>query len=113
MSLITLPAAGKLSIKKIRKTYYDMEVEKKKQNNNLITHPDLNKFYMKMFKRIRENYSKIALPHDIVLPSLLLYLYKYENVCLCLFAFFSAIWNPIGISFATKLFLRPEKVLKQ
>ena len=33
-----------------------------------------------------------------------LYLYKYENVCVCVFAFFSAIWNPIGIPFGTKFF---------
>ena len=43
----------------------------------------------------------------------LLYLYKYENVCVsvcvCVFAFFSAIWNPIG----TKLPYRPGMVLKQ
>ena len=44
-----------------------------------------------------------------------LYLYKYENVCVfvCIFAFFSAIWNPIGILFGTKLLLGPEWVLKQ
>ena len=47
-----------------------------------------------------------------------LYLYKYENVCVsmyfvCVFAFFSAIWNPIGIPFGTKLLLGPEWVLKQ
>ena len=48
-----------------------------------------------------------------------LYLYKYENVCLCvclpvsLFAFFSAIWNPIGISFGTKMPYASESVLKQ
>ena len=44
-----------------------------------------------------------------------LYLYKYENVCLfvCLFTFFSAIWNPIGIPFDTNLLFVPEKVLKQ
>ena len=43
-----------------------------------------------------------------------LYLYKYENVCLsvCLFAFFSAIWNPIGIPSGTKLVYGLEKVLK-
>ena len=36
-------------------------------------------------------------------------------VCLfvCLFAFFSAIWNPIGISFGTKLPYASEMVLKQ
>ena len=48
-----------------------------------------------------------------------LYLYKYENVCVCfcvsvcLFAFFSAIWNPIGISFGKKLPYASEMVLKQ
>ena len=48
-----------------------------------------------------------------------LYLYKYENVCVCvclsvcLFAFFSAIWKPIGISFGTKLHYASEMVLKQ
>ena len=34
-------------------------------------------------------------------------------VCVCLYAFFSAIWNPIGIPFGTKLLLGPEWVLKQ
>ena len=52
-------------------------------------------------------------------PSENLYLYKYENVCVCvcvsvcLFAFFSAIWNPIGISFGTKLPYASEMVVKQ
>ena len=53
------------------------------------------------------------------IPYKYLYLYKYENVCgcvwvsVCLFAFFSAIWNPIGISFGTKLPYASEMVLKQ
>ena len=34
-------------------------------------------------------------------------------VSVCLFAFFSAIWNPIGIHFGTKLLFGLEKVLKQ
>ena len=37
----------------------------------------------------------------IIILEVYLYLYKYENVCvsvcLCVFAFFLAIWNPIGI----------------
>ena len=34
-----------------------------------------------------------------------IYDYKYENVCLsvCLYTFFSAIFEPIGIHFGTKL----------
>ena len=44
-----------------------------------------------------------------------LYLYKYENVCVfvCVFAFFSAIWNPIGIPFGTNVLGGLEMVLKQ
>ena len=48
-----------------------------------------------------------------------LYLYKYENVCVsvclcvCVFAFFSAIWNPIGIPFGTNVLCGLEMVLKQ
>ena len=34
-------------------------------------------------------------------------------MCVCLFAFFSANWNPIGIPFGTKLLFSPEKVLTQ
>ena len=48
-----------------------------------------------------------------------LYLYKYENVCVCVcvsvcvFAFFSAIWKPVGIPFGTNVPLDLEMVLKQ
>ena len=31
----------------------------------------------------------------------------------CVFAFFSANWNPIGIPFGTKIPFRPKKVLTQ
>ena len=34
-------------------------------------------------------------------------------VCFCVFAFFSAIWNPIGIPFGTNVLCDLEKVLKQ
>ena len=34
-------------------------------------------------------------------------------LCVCLFAFFSAIWNPIGKPFGTKLPYASESVLKQ
>ena len=46
-------------------------------------------------------------------------LYKYESVCVCVcvclsvcvFAFFSAIWNPIGIPFGTNVLFDLEMVL--
>ena len=38
---------------------------------------------------------------------------KMVHVFVCLFAFFSAIWNLIGIPFGTKSLFGPEKVLKQ
>ena len=43
------------------------------------------------------------------------YINTKMSVCVCVlvFAFFSAIWNPIGIPFGTKLPYRPEMVLKQ
>ena len=44
-----------------------------------------------------------------------LYLYNYENVCVCVcvFAFFSAIFKPIGTPFGTQLLFGPGKVLTQ
>ena len=57
------------------------------------------------------------LPHKLFFKDISTYINTKMSVCecvclsVCLFAFFSAIWNPIGISFGTKLPYASEMVL--
>ena len=62
-------------------------------------------FDLKLAYNIPDNY--------ILEPYIAKSYHLYENMCVCLFAFFSAIWNSIGIPFGTKLVLGPVKVLNQ
>ena len=81
----------------------------------------LFKTHLKAIQKLRMDEPSIFFQFLLIIISSPIYISTYINtkmfvcvcVCVCVFAFFSAIWNPIGISFGTKLPYASEMVLKQ